>query len=116
MDSESFAREVGYLVRERRKALGITQNDFAQMTGVSRRFLVSLEMGETPGVRMSTLLQVFEVLGISLTVSIEEDDAVAEESKNDHASLLSEKRAKDDKEHYSNAFENVVGNLGRPIR
>lgn len=115
MDSESFAREVGYLVRERRKALGITQSVFAEMTGLSRRFVVSLEMGETPGVRMSTLLHVFEVLGISLTLSVEEDDVIAEESKSDHASLLSDKRAKDDKKRYENAFERLAGDLGRSI-
>lgn len=115
MDGESFTREVGYLVRERRKALGMTQSMFAQMMGVSRRFIISLEMGETPGVRMNTLLRVFEALGISIALFVEEDVAVAEESKDRHVSLLSEKRAKNDKERYSNAFENAVEKLGRPI-
>lgn len=115
MDGESFAREAGHLVRERRKALGMTQGMFAQVMGVSRRFVVSLEMGETPGVRMNTLLRAFEVLGISIALSVEEDDAVAKGSKDGHASLLSEERAKNDKERYSNAFENAVGKLGRPI-
>lgn len=115
MDGESFAREVGRLVRERRKTLGITQSMFAQMMGVSRRFIISLEMGETPGVRMNTLLRIFEVLGISLALLVEEEDAVAEESKDGHVSLLSKERAKNDKERYSSAFENAVGKLGRPI-
>ena len=114
MDSETFAREVGRFVRERRKALGISQHELALMTGVSRRFIISLEMGETPGVRMSTLLQAFDALGISIALSID-DEQMADQPRKDFPSLMSEKRDRDDERRYEAAFASVVENLGRPI-
>ena len=115
MDSEVFAREVGRLIRKRRKALGLTQSMLSQMTGTSRRYLVSLELGESPGVRIDTLCRVFTALGMTISISVEEDDESAEQSERDRPSLLSEKRSADDKESYVHAFEHMVENLGRPI-
>lgn len=115
MDAEVFAREVGRLVRERRLALGMTQKTLALMMDVSRRFIVDLELGKAPGVRMSTLLRVLEALGISISLSVEGGDQCAERFEVDLLSSESEKCAEDDKERYANAFERVVGTLGRPV-
>lgn len=115
MNSETFAREVGLLIRQRRKALGLTQSRLSQMTGASRRYLVSLEMGESPGVRMDMLIRVLDALGMTLSISIEEDDASGEQPEEDRPSLLSGKRIADDEESYARAFQHVAANLGRSI-
>jgi y4mF family transcriptional regulator len=54
-------------VRHRRRALGLTQVDVADLAGVGVRLVHELERGDT-GVRLDKLLAVLEVLGLVLDV------------------------------------------------
>lgn len=112
MDSETFARQIGQVIRERRQALGLTQKTLSLMTGVSRRYLVSLEMGESQGVRMNLLFRVLNALDITLDFSLKESGLTQDHPEKEQPSLLSEKNAENDMESYTHAFEYAVKNLG----
>lgn len=112
MNSETFAREIGRAIRDRRLDLGLTQSMLSLMTGVSRRYLVSLEMGESPGVRMDMLFRVLNALDMTLDFSIKEGDLTEKQPKKERSSLLSKKKSTNDKESYTHAFEQLVKNLG----
>jgi HTH-type transcriptional regulator / antitoxin HipB len=53
--------------RDRRRALGLSQQDLADLAGVSARFVHSLEHGK-PTVRLDKVLAVFGVLGLQLEI------------------------------------------------
>ena len=57
----------GRAVRGRRKALGLTQKDLAELAGVSIRFVHDIERGK-PSIRLQQLLQVISALGLTLTL------------------------------------------------
>jgi transcriptional regulator with XRE-family HTH domain len=57
------ARRFGRLVRERREALGMRQDDVALATGVGRRFIVELEAGK-PNCQLGKALLVAEAVGL----------------------------------------------------
>jgi transcriptional regulator with XRE-family HTH domain len=57
--SQSF----GLLIRSRRKALNMTQDQLALATGVGRRFLIDLEAGKTT-CRLGLSLLVAQALGL----------------------------------------------------
>ncbi|WP_343038504.1 helix-turn-helix domain-containing protein [Microvirga arsenatis] len=61
-----FAHRFGSLVRERRRALGLLQDQVALATGVGRRFLIDLEAGK-PTCQIGRSLLVAEALGLRLT-------------------------------------------------
>lgn len=61
------AEELGRLIRQRRKALGMRQEDVALVTGVGRRFLIELEAGK-PTARLGPALMVARQLGIVLAL------------------------------------------------
>lgn len=61
-----FVRQVGRAVRARRKEEGLTQRQLAQAAHVSERSIVSLEQGVAVGMQLDKLLQVLDVLRISL--------------------------------------------------
>src|SRR2546427_9476260 len=56
----------GSLIRSRRKALKMRQDQLALATGVGRRFLIELEAGK-PSCQLGRSLLVAEALGIRLT-------------------------------------------------
>ena len=56
-------RPFGRLIRSRRKALNMTQDQLALATGVGRRFLIDLEAGKTT-CQLGLSLVVAEALGI----------------------------------------------------
>lgn len=61
--------EIGIAIRERRKLLGITQPDLAEMAEVSINTLYKLERGEAnPSVKV--LNKLAEVLGLELSLSV----------------------------------------------
>lgn len=60
---EEDARAFGQLVRERRKALGLRQEDVVLATGVGRRYLIELEAGK-PTARLGPALMIARQLGI----------------------------------------------------
>lgn len=55
-------------VRSRRSLLGLTQQDLADMAGVSERFVRFVEQGK-PSVQLDSLTAVLETLGLELKLS-----------------------------------------------
>ena len=49
------ALEIGYVIKDRRAELGMTQAQLAETAGVSKRCLWSLELGQNPGVQLDKL-------------------------------------------------------------
>lgn len=58
---------VGDIVREQRRALGMTQAALADDAGVSRVWVVRLERGQAGG-EPSSVLQILRALGLELVV------------------------------------------------
>lgn len=57
--------EIGKRVRAARKAMGMTQQRFADLAGVGRRFLIELEQGK-PSLEVGRVLAVCHAAGIKL--------------------------------------------------
>ena len=55
-------------VRSRRGDLGLTQQDVADMAGVSERFVRFVEQGK-PSVQLDSLIAVLETLGLELRLA-----------------------------------------------
>ena len=60
--------EIGRIVAERRKELGITQEELADLTGLSTRAIGQLELAQTSP-RLSSLHTVLDALGLELTIT-----------------------------------------------
>src|SRR5438309_10055369 len=58
-----MARAFGSLIRSRRKALNMSQDQLALATGVGRRFLIDLEAGK-PSCQLGRSLLVADALGL----------------------------------------------------
>jgi transcriptional regulator with XRE-family HTH domain len=56
----------GWLIRSRRKALNMRQDELALATGVGRRFLIDLEAGK-PSCQLGRSLLVADALGFKVT-------------------------------------------------
>lgn len=69
----SFATELGQLVRQRRRANGMSQEELALLAGVGRRFVSELERGKA-GVRLEKVDQLLRVFGKRLGVVDRERD------------------------------------------
>lgn len=73
---------LGREVRARRRALGLTQQQVADLAGASTRFVHTIEQGK-PSLRLDRLLDVLEVLGLGMRLvpepglhgSVQEDTA-----------------------------------------
>ena len=61
-----MALDIGMTIRERRRALGLSQSDVAFTAGVNRRVIGELERGKET-VRLDVLRRVAEALGLDLT-------------------------------------------------
>ncbi len=59
------AGAIAWFVRTRRKQSGLTQEDFAEATGVGVRFLKELELGK-PTLRLDKICQVLQYFGYGL--------------------------------------------------
>lgn len=55
-------------VRARREAIGLRQEEVADLAGCSERFVHTVEQGK-PTLRLDKVLDVLEVLGLDLTVT-----------------------------------------------
>lgn len=60
---------LGSMVRQRRKALGLTQIEAAGLCGVGERFLREFELGK-PTVQLGRVLKVLTGLGIDLKLEV----------------------------------------------
>jgi len=82
-DARSDASTAAYLfaaaIRERRRALGLTQADLARLAGCGLAFLYVLEAGKST-VRFDKLIDVLHVLGLSLRLELGHDVAVIDAS------------------------------------
>ncbi|GAA0828395.1 hypothetical protein BIGA_1455 [Bifidobacterium pullorum subsp. gallinarum] len=56
------------LVKQRRRALGLSQGTFAAKLGVSRRWLIDFENDKVPNPGFATILRALHLLGLSLDV------------------------------------------------
>jgi HTH-type transcriptional regulator/antitoxin HipB len=61
------AGDLGIQIRQRRKALSLTQRDAAGLCGVGERFLSEIERGK-PSASLGKTLLVAQRLGLQLTV------------------------------------------------
>lgn len=64
-------KNVGKQIKERRKALKVTQQELADLAGVSINTVVSLERG-VGNSRAETLLSVCDVLGLQLVTKLKD--------------------------------------------
>ena len=119
-------RQIGQMVRTRRKELGLTQRQLANQAGVSDRFIVALELGDSAGARIDKLMTVFTVLGITLEMNISEEgkpaeadikaDAAVEDAPTEQADAQAEADAKPNPNQekvdaYKQAFTYAVARL-----
>lgn len=73
--------KLGQVVRQARKALGLTQPQLALAAGVGVRFIVELEAGK-PTLRLENILRVIQALGGTLAIDgLDLDSPAAEELK-----------------------------------
>jgi len=68
---------LGSIVRDARRALGLTQPDLALSAGVGVRFLVDLEKGK-PTAQIGKVLQVLAALGVEIGLSLPENSKVSD--------------------------------------
>lgn len=62
-------KEIGNIIKQRRKFLGITQQDLSEIIGIGLRSLVDIETGKA-NPTLETLLLIFEALGLSIDVKV----------------------------------------------
>jgi y4mF family transcriptional regulator len=60
--------EIGALVRDTRKRLGVTQKDLALTAGTGLRFVIELEKGKET-CELGKSLRILQTLGITLTLT-----------------------------------------------
>lgn len=71
-------KELGQLIREHRRNLGLTQAKLAEIVGVNRRWVIQVEQAKTSA-DLRTLLRAFRALGVDLHVRPRETSAAARE-------------------------------------
>ena len=68
-DSNMDAKEIGIIIKERRKHLGVNQQTLADLAGVGLNTLVAIERGEG-NPQLSTLLTVLDMLGLQMNIKL----------------------------------------------
>jgi HTH-type transcriptional regulator/antitoxin HipB len=66
-------KEVGALIRERRRRLGLDQRSLAERVGVSRQWIIEIEKGK-PRAAVGLVLRTLEALSVKLGVDHRNDD------------------------------------------
>ena len=62
-------KEIGTVIKERRKHLGVTQQTLTDLAGVGINTLVAIERGEG-NPQLSTLLTILNTLGLQMDIKI----------------------------------------------
>ena len=62
------AEQIGKIIRQTRKSLGVTQKDLALTSGTGVRFVIELEKGKE-SCEIGKALTVLQTLGIKLTLT-----------------------------------------------
>ena len=65
---------IGILIRQTRKAQGLTQQDLALTCGTGIRFIIDLEKGK-PSCEFAKVLKIIQMLGIRIQFSLPPMDA-----------------------------------------
>jgi HTH-type transcriptional regulator/antitoxin HipB len=60
--------EFGRALRERRRALGLTQDEVVLQAGVGRRFYIELEAGK-PGASLGPAIRCAQILGLDISLT-----------------------------------------------
>ena len=63
-------REIGKIIRDRRKFLKITQKDLAEIVGLSLRNFVDIENGKA-NPTLDALQKITDALGLQITVKVD---------------------------------------------
>ena len=61
-------QEIGKLIRETRKGLGVTQKELALTSGTGPRFIIELEKGKETA-EIGKVLTILQTLGIQLSLT-----------------------------------------------
>ena len=64
--------DVGALIRDRRRQLGLDQAALAERVGVSRQWLIAVEQGK-PRAALGLVLRTLDALGVRLTAKVAPD-------------------------------------------
>ncbi len=75
------ATELGLLIRDRRRALGLDQKTLAEKAGVGRQWIVAVEKGR-PRAEVGLLLRTIEALGLRILVDDGESKTPMKSGKN----------------------------------
>jgi len=67
-DLKYTPQDIGRLVRETRKGLGVTQKELALTSGTGLRFIIELEKGKETA-EIGKVLTILQTLGIQLTLT-----------------------------------------------
>ena len=62
-------KEIGTIIRERRKHLGVNQQTLADLAGVGLNTLVAIERGEG-NPQLNTLLTILDTLGLQMDINL----------------------------------------------
>lgn len=73
MNSGTFPDQLAAGVRDRRKALRLSQRDLAELAGVSERFVRFVEQGKR-SVQLDSLLALLDTLGLELRLGTRTSD------------------------------------------
>ncbi len=67
-DLKYTPQDIGRVVRETRKGLGVTQKELALTSGTGQRFIIELEKGKETA-EIGKVLTILQTLGIQLTLT-----------------------------------------------
>jgi HTH-type transcriptional regulator/antitoxin HipB len=59
--------DIGQAIRDKRRRLGLDQDDLAKRVGVSRKWLIDVERGK-PGAPIGLLLRTLDALGLRVSL------------------------------------------------
>lgn len=62
-------KEIGAIIKDRRKSLNVTQREFALLAGVGLNTLVNIERG-SGNPSLATLLQILDTLGLKISINL----------------------------------------------
>lgn len=79
-------RDIGLLIRARRKELGLDQRELASRVGVSRQWLIDLEKGK-PGVEVGLVLRVLQALELVLDVAPVQQERASTRKRMPHVDI-----------------------------
>ena len=63
------AKEIGIIIKERRKHLGVNQQTLADLAGVGLNTLVAIERGDG-NPQLSRLLNILDTLGLQMNIKL----------------------------------------------